>query len=143
MAGEATFRENLPLTIRRKGFDEQTWFTFSYSPVRDENGAVAGMFCACVETTQQVIAERRLRESEDNYRHAVDLSPQTVWTARPDGQLDHVGSRWNEWTGTSGLGASWGDAVHPDDLDRAIHDAVTKLNAERNRDPLASQRRAA
>jgi PAS domain S-box-containing protein len=116
MAGEATFRENLPLTIRRKGFDEQTWFTFSYSPVRDENGAVAGMFCACVETTQQVIAERRLRESEDNYRHAVDLSPQTVWTARPDGQLDHVGSRWNEWTGTSGLGASWGDAVHPDDL---------------------------
>ncbi len=31
----------------------------------------------------------------------------------------------------------------PDDLDRAIHDAVTKLNAERNRDPLASQRIAA
>jgi hypothetical protein len=31
----------------------------------------------------------------------------------------------------------------PDNLDRAIHDAVTKLNAERNRDPLASQRMAA
>ena len=31
----------------------------------------------------------------------------------------------------------------PEDLDRAIHDAVTKLNAERTRDPLASQRTAA
>ena len=116
LAGQATFQENLPLVMNRQGFDEQTWFTFSYSPVRDESGAVAGMFCACVETTEQVAAERRLRESEDNYRHAVDLSPQTVWTARPDGQLDHVGPRWHEWTGTTGLGASWGEAIHPDDL---------------------------
>ena len=120
MAGRATYRENLPLLMNRKGFDEQTWFTFSYSPVRDESGAVAGIFCACVETTDQVLAERRQRESEDNYRHAVDLSPQTVWTARPDGQLDHVGSRWREWTGTSGLGSSWGDVIHPDDLAPSI-----------------------
>ncbi len=116
LAGEATFHENLHLVMERNGYPEDTWYTFSYSPVRDESGAVAGMFCACQETTNQVLAERRLRESEDNYRHAVDLSPQTVWTARPDGQLDHVGLRWREWTGTSGLGASWGEAIHPDDL---------------------------
>jgi PAS fold len=61
MAGEATYRENLPLVMNRKGFDEQTWFTFSYSPVRDERGRVAGMFCACTETTAQVLAERRQR----------------------------------------------------------------------------------
>ena len=120
MTGRATYRENLPLVMNRKGFDEQTWFTFSYSPVRDESGAVTGMFCACVETTKQVLAERRLRESEDNYRHAVDLSPQTVWTARPDGQLDHVGPRWREWTGTDGLGSGWGDALHPDDLPSTV-----------------------
>ncbi|HEX8486895.1 PAS domain-containing protein [Sphingomonas sp.] len=59
MAGEASYYENLPLTMQRKGFEEQTWFTFSYSPVRDESGAVAGMFCACTETTDQVLAERR------------------------------------------------------------------------------------
>jgi hypothetical protein len=34
MAGEATYREDLPLIMNRHGFDEQTWFTFSYSPVR-------------------------------------------------------------------------------------------------------------
>lgn len=58
MAGEATYRADLPLLMNRHGFDEQTWFTFSYSPVRDETGEVAGMFCACVETTQRVRSEQ-------------------------------------------------------------------------------------
>jgi PAS domain S-box-containing protein len=115
-AGESTHMNDIAFTMHRNGYPEETHFAFGYSPVRDDSGRVAGMFCACVETTKQFVAEQRLRESEDNYRHAVDLSPQTVWTARPDGQLDHVGPRWKEWTGTSGLGSSWGDAIHPDDL---------------------------
>ena len=59
MAGQATYREDLPLVMNRKGFDEQTWFTFSYSPVRDESGKVAGMFCACTETTPRVARRAR------------------------------------------------------------------------------------
>jgi hypothetical protein len=49
--------------MNRRGYDEQTWFTFSYSPVRDERGKVAGMFCAVSETTRRVLAERALRDS--------------------------------------------------------------------------------
>jgi PAS domain S-box-containing protein len=64
MAGEATWAENLPLVMNRHGHDEQTYFTFSYSPVRDEAGAVGGMFCACTETTAKVKAEEALRASE-------------------------------------------------------------------------------
>jgi len=59
MAGQATYREDLPLVMNRKGFDEQTWFTFSYSPVRDETGEIVGMFCACTETTGKILAQRR------------------------------------------------------------------------------------
>jgi PAS domain S-box-containing protein len=58
LAGEATYMENLPLTMHRNGFAEPTWFTFSYSPVTDEAGDVAGMYCACTETTASVTAER-------------------------------------------------------------------------------------
>ena len=47
LAGEATFHENLPLLMMRHGYPEETWFTFSYSPVRDETGGIGGMFCAC------------------------------------------------------------------------------------------------
>ena len=68
MAGHATYHEDLPLLMNRKGYDEQTWFTFSYSPVRDESGKVAGIFCACSETTQKVLVERAMRESEARLR---------------------------------------------------------------------------
>ena len=68
MAGHATYHEDLPLLMNRKGYDEQTWFTFSYSPVRDESGTVAGIFCACTETTQKVLVERAMRESEARLR---------------------------------------------------------------------------
>ncbi|KQP38369.1 diguanylate cyclase [Methylobacterium sp. Leaf104] len=68
MSGEATWSENMPLTMNRHGYDEPTWFTFSYSPVRDEQDRVAGMFCACTETTGRVLAEAALRENEARLR---------------------------------------------------------------------------
>jgi PAS domain S-box-containing protein len=68
MNGQSTYREDLPLVMNRRGYDEQTWFTFSYSPVRDESGTVAGMFCACFETTQRILTDRALRESEGRLR---------------------------------------------------------------------------
>ena len=51
MAGRATFREDLPLVMNRRGYDHQAWFTFAYSPVRDESGAAAGMFCGSIIET--------------------------------------------------------------------------------------------
>jgi signal transduction histidine kinase len=74
MAGQATYREDLPLLMNRKGYDEQTWFTFSYSPVRDESGRVAGIFCACTETTQKVLALRGLRELNETLERRVDAA---------------------------------------------------------------------
>jgi signal transduction histidine kinase len=71
MAGDSTYREDLPLVMNRRGYDEQTWFTFSYSPVRDESGKVAGMFCACSETTRRVLAERALRELNETLERRV------------------------------------------------------------------------
>lgn len=62
LKGNSTYHENLPLTIYRRGHGEQAWFTFSYSPTRDESGKVAGMFCVVTETTSQVLANRRKDE---------------------------------------------------------------------------------
>jgi len=72
MSGHATYREDLPLVMNRKGYDEQTWFTFSYSPVRDDSGKVAGMFCVVEETTRRVLAERALRELNETLEHRVN-----------------------------------------------------------------------
>ncbi|MDB5840319.1 MAG: hybrid sensor histidine kinase/response regulator [Herminiimonas sp.] len=59
LKGESNFFENLPVTLLRNGYPEQSWFTFSYSPLYDENRAVGGAFCACNETTRQVRSEQR------------------------------------------------------------------------------------
>jgi signal transduction histidine kinase/ActR/RegA family two-component response regulator len=59
LARKASYFEDLPLTILRKGYPEHAWFTFSYSPVEDAEGAVAGMYCTVIETTLQVLAKRR------------------------------------------------------------------------------------
>ena len=71
MAGDAIYREDLPLVMNRRGHDEQTWFTFSYSPVRDADGSVAGMFCACWETTQKFRAEQALQEANQTLERRV------------------------------------------------------------------------
>jgi PAS domain S-box-containing protein len=74
MDGRAIYREDLPLVMNRKGYAEQTWFTFSYSPVRDEAGRIAGMFCAVSETTRRVLAERALRELNETLERRVDAA---------------------------------------------------------------------
>ncbi len=64
-SGLATYDEGLQLFLRRSGYDEETFHTFSYSPVYDNLDKVAGMLCVVVETTHAVIAERRLRILSD------------------------------------------------------------------------------
>jgi PAS domain S-box-containing protein len=59
MANQSSFLEDMPLTMERKGYTEQTYFTFSYSPLHDGEGKVMGMYCTCIETTARVEAERR------------------------------------------------------------------------------------
>ena len=59
-SGDATYSEDLPLFMKRHDYLEETYFTFSYSPITAGNG-VGGMFCAVTETTERVLSERRLR----------------------------------------------------------------------------------
>ncbi|MCJ2035187.1 PAS domain-containing protein [Methylobacterium sp. J-068] len=57
-AGEATHMDGIAFIMHRNGYPEETFFSFGYTPVRDESGRVAGMFCACAETTGRLQAER-------------------------------------------------------------------------------------
>ena len=58
--GVATWDEALLLFIERSGYLEETYHTFSYSPLSDDDGVVAGMLCVVSEDTERVIGERRL-----------------------------------------------------------------------------------
>lgn len=54
--GEGTFFRELPLTMTRNGYDEQTYWTFSYSPLHDDDGMIRGMINVAVDETESVEA---------------------------------------------------------------------------------------
>jgi len=63
--GTATWDEALMLFLERSGYVEETYHTFSYSPLTDDDGTVAGMLCVVSEETERVIGERRMRTLRD------------------------------------------------------------------------------
>jgi PAS domain S-box-containing protein len=63
--GQATWDEGLLLFLERSGFSEETYHTFSYSPVYDDGNRIAGMLCVVTEVSERVIGERRLRVLRD------------------------------------------------------------------------------
>ncbi|KAB8319984.1 response regulator [Tolypothrix campylonemoides VB511288] len=71
-AGETAFLENQRMFLDRNGYLEETFFTFSLSPIRDETGSVGGLFHPVTEMTQQILAERRLKVLRDLADHTAD-----------------------------------------------------------------------
>ncbi|MCR4265720.1 sensor histidine kinase [Nitratireductor sp. ZSWI3] len=68
-AGEPTFIENFPLVVNRHGFDEQAYFTFCYSPVRDERGVVLGMMDTVIETTETIRTQQQVAAVNGELQH--------------------------------------------------------------------------
>lgn len=54
LSGEATWMEDMPLTMLRNGYPEETYWTFSYSPLYGDDGAIGGLLNIVTETTQAV-----------------------------------------------------------------------------------------
>ena len=93
----------------------------SYEPARDEAGEVIGVCVSVSDISQIKQKEEALRESEDHYRHAVELNPQTPWVMDAAGRNISVSSRWETLTRltpeqSSGIG--WMEAVHPEDREQ-------------------------
>jgi signal transduction histidine kinase/DNA-binding response OmpR family regulator len=63
--GDATWDQGLRLFLERSGFREETYHTFSYSPLADDDGRTAGMLCVVVEETDRVIGARRIATLQD------------------------------------------------------------------------------
>src|ERR671920_572197 len=74
-AGEPVHMDDITLVMERRGYPEETHFAFSYTPVRNEAGEVAGFFCPCTEITGQVMAERRLAAETARQRRLFERAP--------------------------------------------------------------------
>ncbi|MEO5660714.1 MAG: PAS domain-containing protein [Polaromonas sp.] len=98
--GESFYMENLSLRLHRHGYDEDAWFTFSYSPVLDDAGMTAGFYCACVETTAMVQAERQTRMQQQRLQTLFQQTPGFTAVLRgPDHVFEMANQAFLQLTG--------------------------------------------
>ena len=152
MAGIPVDHVDLPLTMTRHGYPEETWWTFAYSPLRDDDGMVAGFLDIATETTGKVVHERDLMKREAQLRALnQDLESQIVergreramtWAVTSEllsvidlrtGCFNRVNPAWAAtlgWTPQEMEGSPFSDFVLPDDSRRSADafDAVRDGN---------------
>ena len=128
--GQATWNERVHLRMERHGFSEDTWFTWSYSPIHDEGGGVGGLFCAVTEDTPRVLAERQRDKLDGRLRALVTASSDVVYCMSPDWTVMHHLRGQDFIVDTSTESGTWMDQYIPAEergrvtaaVERAIRD---------------------
>jgi PAS domain S-box-containing protein len=84
LAGGTLAYRDQEMTLFRNGRPEPVWMNLDYSPVFDESGAPAGVIAIVVETTERVLTDRRMRESEERFRALTNATSDVVYRMSPD-----------------------------------------------------------
>ena len=97
-----------------------------YVPWTSPDGSVAGMIMLVKDVTEQMIAERALKESEARFRRIANSAPAMMWVTRRDGTRDFVNDAYIAFTGLlpqEALKADWTERLHPDDRERVLSES--------------------
>ena len=98
--GEAIQMDDLVLTLDRRDQPEEAHFSFSFTPVRDETGAVAGLFCPVTETTAHVMLDRRLAGERLRQQRLLQQMPGFVCVlSGPEHVYEYVNDAYVEISG--------------------------------------------
>ena len=153
-AGEVTFVEDFALEITRHSQPELAYFTFCYSPVRDELGNVVGMIDTVVETTTKFQALRQWRDVATSLEQQValrtadrnrlwQLSEDVLLVARFDGAITAVSPAWTAtlgWPESETVGHQLASFAHPEDMPEMVR-AMAQLAAEPGRRQITARYR--
>lgn len=136
LRGDSVRHVDQPITMARHGEPEDTWWTFSFSPVFDDDGAIPAVLCHTVETTDRILSDRRrdlaearLRDINDRLEQVVtdrtnernriwEVSRELLLVADLDGVWRSVNPAWTRklgWTEAELIGRTSEWLEHPDD----------------------------
>lgn len=129
--GGATWNEDRLVPIYRNGQLEDVYWTYSYSPVCDEYGEIAGVLVICNETTEKVNqlitaedtrnqAQETIRESEALFRQLTEEAPMFVWITNTEAYMQYANKELLKYVGMDiqqlRLSNIWEEVTHPDDI---------------------------
>ena len=130
----ATWHENHLVPITRHGRREDVYWTYSYSPIDDDDAVtgVGGVLVIGNETTAQVLAEKQRAEADEEFRALGENQPNLCWMAKADGWIYWYNRRWFEYTGTTPADMDgWGwQSVHDPELLPFVMERWTAAIAE-------------
>ena len=93
-SGAAQYFEDRPFVLDRHGYSEHAYFTFCFSPIRDEYGAIGGILGTLIETTEKVAALANYRDSDERYRLALEASGNIgTWVVNPETNMGFLDER--------------------------------------------------
>ena len=111
--------QELPLAIKRSGMLENVFVKFVYEPIREADGTITGVMALAHEITDQVMARKRIEESEVQFRQVTNLMPGKITNADAAGNVVYYNQAWIDYTGLSFeelLNGGWEKKIYADDL---------------------------
>jgi len=127
---DGSWHENRLIPIYRNGRLEDVYWTYSYSPVYNEQSEVEGVLVVVTETTQAVEAFRTLEEKSDQLQFAIEAADMVTWDLNPETGALAVSDKFRDWFGLPEGPVSLEDAfatIAPEDIDRvraSVDDAL-------------------
>jgi PAS domain S-box-containing protein len=127
LAGGTLAYKDQELTLYRHGRPEQVWMNLDYSPVLNEAGEPAGVIAIVVETTERMMAERGVAESEARFRLIANSAPVPMWVSKLDGTRGFANDAYLEFLGLpyeQAIVFDWRKVLHPDHLSRIVQESI-------------------
>jgi two-component system CheB/CheR fusion protein len=122
--GEPLYAYETPVTLVRNGKPELMHYTFIYQAQRNLNGEIEGVAVIASEVTPQVLAKKKLEESEERFRSLADLMPAKISNANPDGDVTYFNKHWLDFSGYSFeelKDFGYHKMMHPDEIEEFQH----------------------
>ncbi len=117
--GTPFYGNELELHLIRNEKNAQCFFNFVYQPLLENDGTIGGIIVVANEVTEQVLARKKIEESEAHLRKMADLMPAKITNADPSGGVTYCNSEWLNFTGLTEaafIGFGYHSIMHPDEL---------------------------
>jgi PAS domain S-box-containing protein len=124
LKGETFTINEAEFAFQRKGRSHKGWYNCTYEPIKDPGGNMTRIIAVVSEVTDQVVARKKIEESEEKFRTLATEFPLFVWLTDNKLQttfLNKTGLEYFDVPHLTNIGElSWKKFIHPDDLEKVL-----------------------